>query len=145
MKFGMVLESHVLCVAGPDFRGKIFLLPKLWKWVQNLLINFYWICSIMKIYIICCALHKSHIWKIFLSWDMGQIVFSQSDCRIFQLTISPEQINEIAWFLHVDTNSHKLKVDQKFLGWTWSEMGVTSLVHRTLKLTISQEWVDGMN
>ena len=31
-------------------------------------------------------------------------------------------------FLHVDTNSHKLKADQKNLGWMWSEMGVTSLV-----------------
>ena len=31
-------------------------------------------------------------------------------------------------FLHVDTNSHKLKVDQKIFGWAWSEAGVTSLV-----------------
>ena len=31
-------------------------------------------------------------------------------------------------FLHVDTNSHKLKADQKNLGWAWSEMGVASLV-----------------
>ena len=31
-------------------------------------------------------------------------------------------------FLHVDTNSHKLKVDQKFFGLTWPEMGVASLV-----------------
>ena len=31
-------------------------------------------------------------------------------------------------FLHVDTNSHKLKVDQKMFGWAWSEMGVASLV-----------------
>ena len=31
-------------------------------------------------------------------------------------------------FLHVDTNSHKLKVDQKFFGLAWPEMGVASLV-----------------
>ena len=31
-------------------------------------------------------------------------------------------------FLHVDTNSHKLKVDQKMFGWAWSEMGAASLV-----------------
>ena len=30
-------------------------------------------------------------------------------------------------FLHVDTNSHKVKVDQKIWGWAWSEMGVASL------------------
>ena len=33
-------------------------------------------------------------------------------------------------FLHVDTNSHKLKVDQKIWGWAWSEMGMASLVTR---------------
>ena len=31
-------------------------------------------------------------------------------------------------FLHVDTNSHKLKIDQNIFGWTWSEMGVVWLV-----------------
>ena len=28
------------------------------------------------------------------------------------------------YFLHVDTNSHKLKVDQKLFGWVWSKIGV---------------------
>ena len=27
-------------------------------------------------------LHKSRIWKNFISWDLGQNVLSQSDCRI---------------------------------------------------------------
>ena len=27
-------------------------------------------------------------------------------------------------FLHVDTNSHELKVDQNNLGWTWLEMEI---------------------
>ena len=31
-------------------------------------------------------------------------------------------------FLHVDTDSQKLKADQKFIGWAWSRMGVASLV-----------------
>ena len=30
--------------------------------------------------------------------------------------------------LHVDTNLHKLKIDQKISGWAWPEMGVASLV-----------------
>ena len=30
--------------------------------------------------------------------------------------------------LHVDTNSHKLKVDKNVFGWEESEMGVASLV-----------------
>ena len=59
----MVLEYHVkLCVTEPDFPGKFSLSPKLGKWaknffnlLENLVINFYWIWSIMKIYIICCV------------------------------------------------------------------------------------------
>ena len=31
-------------------------------------------------------------------------------------------------FSHVDTNSHKIKVDLKSFEWEWSEMGVASLV-----------------
>ena len=33
-------------------------------------------------------------------------------------------------FLHVDANSHKLKVDQNIFGWTWSKIGEPSLVMR---------------
>ena len=29
-------------------------------------------------------------------------------------------------FSHVDTNSHKIKVDLKSFEWEWSEMGVAS-------------------
>ena len=31
-------------------------------------------------------------------------------------------------FLHVDTDSWKLKVDQRILGWAWSKMGVATLI-----------------
>ena len=41
----------------------------------------------------------------------------------------------------VNTSSHKLKVDQKCLGWTWSKMGMGSMVTEI----VSQEWIDGMN
>ena len=120
-----------LCVTKPDFLEKNFLPPKLRKGQkQGLLkilkifvINFYWICSVVNMYIICYVpAQVPYLGKI--SWDMGQNVLSQSDCRIFLSTISPEQINEIAWFLHVDTNSHKLIVDQKISGLAWPELGV---------------------
>ena len=52
---------------------------------------------------------------------------SQSKCRIFSSTISPERVDKIAGFLYVDTNSHKLKVDQNIFGWAWSKMGIASL------------------
>ena len=42
--------------------------------------------------------------------------------------------------MHVD--SQKLKADQKFIGWAWSNMVVASVV--TLKLTVSQNWTDGI-
>ena len=49
---------------------------------------------------------------------MGKNDPNQSDCIIFKSTISPEQISTIAlFFLHVGTNSQKLKVDQKHFGW----------------------------
>ena len=40
------------------------------------------------------------------------------------------QSKSMKWpdFLHVDTNLHKLKVDQQILRWAWSKMGVTILV-----------------
>ena len=58
---------------------------------------------------------------------MGQNILSQSDCRIFKSTLSPEQVNETAWFLHFDTNSHKSKVDRKNFGLAWLKMGVIIL------------------
>ena len=43
-------------------------------------------------------------------------------------------------FLHVDANSHKLKVDQKIFGWALSEMGVTTLV-----TSVSGDCISRMN
>ena len=63
-----MLEMHIkLCMTELDFLEKNFLPKKVGKWVKNgpkqgflnilknFVINFYWICSIMNIYIICCA------------------------------------------------------------------------------------------
>ena len=57
------------------------------------------------------------------------------------------ELMELTWFGHIDTDSQKLKSDQKFIGWTWSKMGVATLVsgHRALKLTLSQKWTDEIN
>ena len=46
----------------------------------------------------------------------------------FQLSISPEQIDETASFLACFTNSQKLKVDWKVFGGAWSKMSVANLV-----------------
>ena len=42
--------------------------------------------------------------------------------------------------MHVDTSSHKLKVDQDIFGWTW--LGQDQSGHVTLKLSVFQEWRD---
>ena len=47
-------------------------------------------------------------------------------------------------FLHVHTNSRKLKVDQRVFGWAVTS-GCDHSGHRTLNLTVLQEWMDGMN
>ena len=48
---------------------------------------------------------------------MGQNSLVQTDCRIFKSTIFVEQKDKIAWILHLETNSWKVKVDLKFFGW----------------------------
>ena len=57
---------------------------------------------------------------------MGQNVLSQSG--FFDQPYLQNKSMKWPDFLHVDTNSHKLKVDQNIFGWSWSEMGVSSLV-----------------
>ena len=42
---------------------------------------------------------------------MNQNALDQSDCRISTSNISPEQNDDKPEFLHVDTNSLKLKVE----------------------------------
>ena len=44
-------------------------------------------------------------------------------------------------FLHIDTNSNKVKVDQKVFEWAQWKMGMASLVME-LQIWLSQEWVD---
>ena len=88
------------------------------KLLENLVINFFWIWSIKKIYINCCILAQIPY------LGMSQNAFNQSDCRIFKLTVSLEQND----FLHVDTDSWKSKFDEKILGWVWSKMSLATLV-----------------
>ena len=78
------------------FSGEIDFCPKNWgngpkmsqqqvilDLLKNLVINFYWICSIIKMQIICCILAQILHLGNFCFWDTGQNVLGQSDCRIF--------------------------------------------------------------
>ena len=88
-------------LGSPNF-WKNFLLQKLGKWAKirffnlkkKLVINFHWICSIIKMFIFCVPAQILYLGKSF-SRDLGQNALSQSDCMIFKWTISPEQLEQI--------------------------------------------------
>ena len=77
---------------------------KIWKLAKNRVVwnlNKYlaiiftgWICSVMKIYIICCLPAQILYLGKSCFWDIGQNGLSKSHSRIFRSTISPEQISE---------------------------------------------------
>ena len=60
-------------------------------------------------------------------WAMSKYGCSQFGLWTLKLIVSQEWTDGINWFLHFFANSRKFK-DWKFFGWTWSKMGVTSLV-----------------
>ena len=64
--------------------------------LKNFVANFYWTCSIMKIYIICCV--PEQIPYLGKFWFLRYGPKCSQPIRIFWSTISPEQINEMAWF-----------------------------------------------
>ena len=95
LNFAMVLGVLIkLCVT-----AGFFLLQKFGEMGQNgflnskknLVVSFHWICSIIKIYIICCvAAQIQYLRKILFLRYRQKCALSQSDCRIFKSTISPK-------------------------------------------------------
>ena len=82
----------------------------------------------MKIYIICCVPGEISF--------LGKFLFLKYRPKCSQPIRLQDFFNQpLIWnksvkqpdFLHVDTNSHKLKVDQKVFGWEWSKIGVAIL------------------
>ena len=84
--------------------------------------------SVSKLVLFAVFLHNSHIWKNFGFWDMSWNTLGQPDYRIVKSAKSLEQNDETAWFLRAHTDSWKLKVDWKILGWVWPKMGVVILL-----------------
>ena len=104
LNFGMVLETYMtLFVTELDFPEKTFCSqnwengPKMcqkqgcWNMLKSLVINFYWICSVMKIYIILCVPAQIPYLGTFLFLRYGPIRLQD-----FQSTISPEKNSKIA-------------------------------------------------
>ena len=89
------------------------------KWAKNNI--FYWISSLMKIYIICCVPAQIAY--------LGKFLFLRYRSKCSQpIRLQDFLINHISktnpWnslIFYVDTNSYELNVDQKFvIKWVWS-------------------------
>ena len=102
---------------------------------KNLVINFYWICSVIKIFIVCCV--PAQILYL------GKYLFLRYGPKSSQpIRLQDFLINHISrtnrWnsliFFYVDTNSHKSKVDQKISGWVWSVWSQDSKIDCTSRM-----------
>ena len=79
------------------------------------------------------------------SWDIGQNAVSQSDCRIFKLTISLEQNDKkycffALWYRSMEIKSESINIVGGMVKNGCSHSGVT-----TLKLAVSQEGINWIN
>ena len=66
--------------------------------------------------------------KIFVLEIWAKMFSANQIARFFNQPYLQSKSMKYPDFLHVDTNSYKLKADQKISGWAWSEIGVGSLV-----------------
>ena len=89
-------------------------------------------------YLLC--FYRNSIFQKILVLEIWVTMFSASQiAELFNQPYLQKKSIKQPGFLHIDTNSHKLKVDQTLFGWVWSEVGVSSHGHGTLKLTAFQE------
>ena len=93
----------------------------------------------------CVPTQIPYLSKILFLRDIGQTGLPQTDCRIFNSTTSPEQMDETASFFVCLYKFSKIKCWLKFfwLGMVKSGCGQYGLI--TLKLTLSQELIDRIN
>ena len=73
---------------------------------------------------------------------MSQNVLSQSGCTIFQATISPEQLNEIAWFFACGYKFKQFESSSKMFWVGMVKNGCGQFGHGTLKLYLTNEQLE---
>ena len=82
--------------------------------LKNYAINFSWICSVMKIYIICCVPARIPY--------LGKFWFLRYGPKCSQpIRLQDFLFNHISKTNQWNGISHKLKVDQEIFGWAWPE------------------------
>ena len=121
----MALETHMkLCVTA-EFSRNFFFCAKKWgngpKMDQNLVYN-----ETLCYLLFSCT--NLTFWKILVHEIWAKMFSANEIGRFFNQSYLQNKSMKWTDFLHVDTNSHKVKVFQKMFGWVWSEMGVSSLV-----------------
>ena len=127
----MVAETQELGVIGQFFFVFFWIYWKIWS-IIFLSYNIIFI-------LVAIFLHKSHIWEKPCYWGIGQTALGQSEWRIFQSNVSPEQNYEIAWFFACLCKYMEMK--------SWLKNTTEGVVknefnhpgYRTLKLAVSQE------
>ena len=90
---------------------------------KNLVISFPWIFSKMKIYTISNVMLRKILFLRYRPKCFQPMRFLNQPFLRNILIKQPH-------FLHAATNSWKLKLDWKFLGWAWSKTGVANPVSR---------------
>ena len=137
-KFFLVPGPWFCPKSGPEIRGCFNLL-------ENLVIIFFWIWSIAKVFINCSILAQMpYLRKI---WYVGQNALGQSDFRIFKSTFSSEKIVEKAWFYACWYRFMEIKSWlKKILQSARPKMRVSTLVSRLWShLAVSEEAIVGIN
>ena len=105
------------------FFGKTFFAQKIGE-----VDNFPWISSIMKIYIISCVPVQIFYFEKMLFLRYRPMLPAIQIVRFLNQAFLQSKSMKQPHFLHVDTNSQKLKVDWKSFGRAWSKMSVANLV-----------------
>ena len=88
---------------------------------------------------------KSHIWENFCSWYVSQNVLSQSDNRIFLIN---HVLRISQWYNLIFSMSTQIHINwklSKYFGVAMVKNGSGQCGPGTLRLTLSQKWMDGMN
>ena len=102
LKFGMKLKDHNRKnVTEPDFSGKIWFLGKSGKsakkcgfsyFSQKRVIEYFWNSLNLFRSVSCIVQRKPHVWETSGSREILKKALSQSDCSIFQISISRESL-----------------------------------------------------
>ena len=112
--------------------------------LENLVINFFSVWSMMNVYVFAAFLHKFHIWEKLISWCMGQNALRQSDCMFLISTTSQEKKDQIAWVFLCWCRFKKSKNWLIFFFFFLAGHG-QKMALVTLKLAISEEGTDRIN